>query len=103
MSHLVVSRETIIEQENGSNSNESKTRSIGKHPRMAEPKQFGAIGNETKRKALGSITNTLSISQNSSKYGSSLGELLPHKTTLQASLLVRFTLECVVYLAFKHS
>lgn len=86
MSHLVVCRETIIEQENGSSNQDNKALSIGKHPRIAEPKQFGAIGTESKRKALGSITNTLGLGQN---YGSNLGELLPHKTTLQASVLVR--------------
>ena len=61
MAHLVVCRETIIE--NVPTSREAKTLSIGKHPRALQPPnealQYGAIGVESKRRALGSITNTL--------------------------------------------
>ncbi len=90
MAHLVVYRETIIGQENQSGNGEDKTLSIGKHSRgPAEAKQFGAIGTENKRRALGSISNTHT---QSSGYGNNLGELLTHKTTLQANVQVGYTL-----------
>lgn len=61
MAHLVVCRETIIE--NVPASKETKTLSIGKHPRTSyqsnDALQCGVIGAGSKRRALGSITNTL--------------------------------------------
>ncbi len=84
MAHLVVYRETIIGLENQCNQ-EDKTLSIGKHSRGPEAKQFGAIGTENKRRALGSISNTHT---QSSGYGNNLGELLTHKTTLQSNIQV---------------
>lgn len=85
MAHLVVCRETIISQENMSTSNRDSSLSIGKHPRASEAKQFGAIGTESKRRALGSITNII-LPHQSSGYEHNVGD--HNKLALQAHIQV---------------